>query len=143
MSTPADAVRQNRAGLRDIVSVGKKNGKYPMADLSVDTLFDAAVRIQLLERSIVISFDADNTIRIKFPITRRFAEFLGIPHYLVLRSFALMEQEDLVTKAERAGIVTTGKGSRKMIGLMRENYRKETDGILGAEVFEELHNRTR
>ena len=114
-----------------------------MADLSVDDLFDAAVRIQLLERSIVISFDAENTIRIKFPITRRFAEFLTIPHYLILRSFALMEQEDLVTKAERAGIVTTQKGSRKMIGLMRENYRKETDGILGAEIFEDLYTRTR
>ena len=109
-----------------------------MADLSVDDLFDAAVRIQLLERSIVVSFDADNTIRIKFPITRRFAEFLGIPHYLILRSFALMEQENLVTKAERAGIVTTGKGSRKMIGLMRERYQKEAEGILGKVIFQEL-----
>jgi len=113
-----------------------------MADLSVDALFDAAVRIQLLERSIVISFAADNSLRIKFPITRRLAEFLGIPHYLVLRSFALLEQEDLVTKAEREGIVTTKKGSKKMIGLMRDNYRKETEGILGAAIIEELHKKT-
>ena len=113
-----------------------------MADVSVDDLFDAAVRIQLLERSIVVSFDADNTIRIKFPITRRFAEFLGVPHYLILRSFALMEQEDLVTKAERAGIVTTGKGSQKMIGLMRERYQKEAEGILGKVIFEELLKKT-
>jgi len=113
-----------------------------MADLSVDALFDAAVRIQLLERSMVISFASDTTIRIKFPITRRLAEFLGIPHYLILRSFALMEQENLVTRAEREGIVTTKKGSKKMIGLMRDKYRKETEGILGAAVFEELLRKT-
>jgi len=113
-----------------------------MADLSVDALFDAAVRIQLLERSIVISFAAGNTVSIKFPITRRLAEFLGIPHYLILRSFALMEQEDLVTKAEREGIVTTKKGSQKMIWLMQDTYRKETEGILGTAIFEELLKKT-
>ena len=114
-----------------------------MTDLSVDVLFDAAVRIQLLERSITVSFAADHSIRIKFPITRRLAEFLGIPHYLVLRSFAIMEKEDLVTKAERAGIITTRKGSRKMIDLMRKKYPKESIGILGAAIFDELYNKTR
>jgi DNA-binding transcriptional regulator YhcF (GntR family) len=114
-----------------------------MTDLSVDVLFDAAVRIQLLERSITISFATDHTIRIKFPITRRLAEFLGIPHYIVLRYFALMEKEDLITKAERVGIITTIKGSRKMIDLMREKYRKESEGILGAAIFEELLKKTR
>jgi DNA-binding transcriptional regulator YhcF (GntR family) len=109
-----------------------------MTELSVDALFDAAVRIQLLERSIIVTFAADNTIRIKFPITRRLAEFLSIPHYLILRSFALLEQEELVTRAERAGIVTTKKGSRKMMRLMQEKYQKETEGLLGAEIFQEL-----
>ena len=91
-----------------------------MAALSVDVLFDAAVRIQLLERSITITF-ADNTIRMKFPTTRRLAEFLDVPHYYVLPYFAMMEQEELVTRAERVGILTTAKGSRKMIELMRES----------------------
>ena len=109
-----------------------------MADLSVDTLFDAAVRIQLLERSITVSFAPDQSIRIKFPITRRLAQFLGMPHYIVLRSFAMMEKEELVTKAEREGIITTRKGSRKMIDLMREKYRKDSESILGAAIFEEL-----
>ena len=113
-----------------------------MADLSVDLLFDAAIRIQLLERSIVVTFDADNTIRIKLPTTRRVAEFLGIPHYLILRSFALLEQEGLVIKAERAGIVTTKSGSRTMIRLMNERYREETESILGVQVFEELLHMT-
>jgi DNA-binding transcriptional regulator YhcF (GntR family) len=114
-----------------------------MTDLSVDALFDAAVRIQLLERSITVSFATDHSIRIKFPITRRLAEFLGMPHYLVLRYFAMMEKEDLVTKAERAGIITTRKGSRKMMDLMRENYRMESKGILGEAIIEELYNKTR
>lgn len=109
-----------------------------MASLSIDNLFDAAVRIQLLERSIVISFSAGSPVTIKFPVTRQIAEFLCMPHYLVLRTFAIMEQEGYVTKAERGGIVTTKKGSHKMIVLMSENYRKETEGILGAAVLEEL-----
>jgi hypothetical protein len=121
-----------------------KTGTTTMApELSVDVLFDAAVRIQLLERSIIVSFGADRGLRIKFPITRRLAEFLGMPHYLVLRHFAVMENMDLVTKAERDGIVTTKKGSRKMIALMRERYRKETESILGVDILEELYNKTR
>ena len=111
-----------------------------MAALSVDILFDAAVRIQLLERSITISF-ADNTIRMKFPTTRRLAEFLDVPHYYVLPYFAMMEQEELVTRAERIGILTTAKGSKKMIELMRETYARETVEILGAAIFRELQKK--
>jgi DNA-binding transcriptional regulator YhcF (GntR family) len=108
-----------------------------MTALSVDILFDAAVRIQLLERSITIAFTG-NSIRMKFPTTRRLAEFLDVPHYYVLPYFAMMEQEELVTRAERVGILTTAKGSRKMIDLMQEKYSKETVEILDAAVFKEL-----
>ncbi|HSA38529.1 MAG TPA: hypothetical protein P5013_06545 [Methanoregula sp.] len=111
-----------------------------MAALSIDVLFDAAVRIQLLERSITIAF-ADNTIRMKFPTTRRLAEFLDVPHYYVLPYFAMMEQEELVTRAERVGILTTAKGSRKMINLMQEKYQNESNEILGPAIFEELVKR--
>ncbi|NMB77554.1 MAG: hypothetical protein GYA23_00475 [Methanomicrobiales archaeon] len=108
-----------------------------MAALSIDVLFDAAIRIQLLERSITIAF-ADNTVRMKFPTTRRLAEFLDVPHYYVLPYFAMMEEEELVTRAERVGILTTAKGSRKMAELMRDRYQKETSDILGVRVFEEI-----
>jgi DNA-binding transcriptional regulator YhcF (GntR family) len=108
-----------------------------MTVLSIDALFDAAVRIQLLERSITIVF-ADNTIRMKFPTTRRLAEFLDVPHYYVLPYFAMMEQEELVTRAERVGILTTAKGSRKMIELMQGKYPKESSEILGTVIFEEI-----
>jgi len=108
-----------------------------MTALSVDVLFDTAIRIQLLERSISITF-AQDTLRIKFPTTRRLAEFLAVPHYYVLPYFASMEQEELVTRAERVGILTTAKGSRKMIEMMRDRYSKETIEILGPLIFEEL-----
>jgi DNA-binding transcriptional regulator YhcF (GntR family) len=108
-----------------------------MAALSVDVLFDAAILIQLAERSISLTF-VQNEIRIKFPTTRRLAEFLDVPHYYVLPYFAMMEQEELVTRAERVGILTTAKGSRKMIDLMSEKYLKETEDILGIPVFLEI-----
>ncbi|WAC04701.1 MAG: hypothetical protein OS112_09600 [Methanoregula sp.] len=108
-----------------------------MVALSVDVLFDAAVRIQLLERSITISFSKD-TIRIKFPTTRRLAEFLEVPHYYVLPYFAMMEQEELVTRAERIGILTTAKGSRKMIGVMKAQYEEDVVGIIGHTIFTEI-----
>ena len=108
-----------------------------MTALSVDVLFDTAIRIQLAERAISITFTQD-TLRIKFPTTRRLAEFLAVPHYYVLPYFASMEQEELVTRAERVGILTTAKGSRKMIEMMRDRYQKETIEILGLLIFEEL-----
>lgn len=108
-----------------------------MATLSVDILFDAAIRIQLTEQSISITFTT-NSIRIKFPTTRRLAEFLEVPHYYVLPYFAMMEQEELVTRAERVGILTTSKGSRKMIDMMKEKYLREIEDILGSKVFQEI-----
>jgi DNA-binding transcriptional regulator YhcF (GntR family) len=108
-----------------------------MTALSVDVLFDTAIQIQLAERSISITFSQDNS-RIKFPTTRRLAEFLAVPHYYVLPYFASMEQEELVTRAERVGILTTAKGSRKMIEMMRDKYSKETIEILGQIIFDEL-----
>ena len=108
-----------------------------MAALSIDVLFDAAIRIQLAEQSISLTF-TQNEIRIKFPTTRRLAEFLGVPHYYVLPYFAMMEQEELVTRAERVGILTTTQGSRKMIDLMKTKYLQETEDILGIPVFSEI-----
>ncbi|MFA5253218.1 MAG: hypothetical protein WC367_00940 [Methanoregula sp.] len=108
-----------------------------MAALSIDNLFDAALRIQVLERSISLTFSKAG-VRIKFPTTRRLAEFLGVPHYYVLPYFAQMEEQDLITRAERVGILTTEKGSRKMLALIRENYAGEMQKILGPEIFSVL-----
>ena len=50
----------------------------------------------------------------------------------------MMEHEELVTRAERVGILTTAKGSRKMIELMQEKYLKESSEILGMAIFKEI-----
>ncbi|HEX3001493.1 MAG TPA: hypothetical protein VHN82_03855 [Methanoregula sp.] len=108
-----------------------------MAALSIDSLFDAAVRIQVMEKSISLTF-VENSVRIKFPTTRRLAEFLDVPHYYILPYFAMMEEEALITRAERVGILTTEKGSRKMLTLMTEQYAGEIRNILGPAVFSSL-----
>ena len=108
-----------------------------MAALSIDVLFDAAIRIQVAERSISLTF-VENSVRIKFPTTRRLAEFLTVPHYYILPYFAMMEEEELITRAERVGILTTAKGSKKMLALMQANHAGEIQEILGSEIFNVL-----
>ena len=106
--------------------------------LSVDILFDAAIRIQVLhDRSVSISF-SERQIQVKFPTTRRLAEFLEVPHYYVLPFFAMMEQEELVTRAERVGILTTMKGTKILIGLMKAHYQPEAEKILGPGLFRDI-----
>ena len=53
----------------------------------------------------------------------------------------MMEEEELVTRAERVGILTTAKGSHKMISLMNERYRDESCDILGSAVFDEIQKK--
>lgn len=108
-----------------------------MAALSIDALFDAAIRIQLIERSITLTF-TENSVRIRFPTTRRLAEFLEVPHYYILPYFAMMEEEELITRAERVGILTTDKGSRKMLSLMRQKHDSEVREILSPAIFNAL-----
>ena len=105
-----------------------------MAAISMDNLGDAASRSQVLERAICLTLSEDS-VRIKFPTTRRLAEFMGVPHYYVLPYFAQMEEQDLITRAERVGILTTPKGSRKMLALVREKYAGEMKKILGPDLF--------
>jgi DNA-binding transcriptional regulator YhcF (GntR family) len=112
-----------------------------MAALSIDVLFDAAIRIQVAERSISLTF-VENSVRIKFPTTRRLAEFLAVPHYYILPYFAMMEEEELITRAERVGILTTPKGSAKMLSLMQENHAGEIQEILGPQIFSVLVGNT-
>ncbi len=112
-----------------------------MAALSIDVLFDAAIRIQVAERSISLTF-VENSVRIKFPTTRRLAEFLAVPHYYILPYFAMMEEDELITRAERVGILTTPKGSTKMLLLMQENHAGEIQEILGPQIFSVLVGNT-
>jgi DNA-binding transcriptional regulator YhcF (GntR family) len=112
-----------------------------MPALSIDTIFDAAIRIQLIEERALSLYFSEQSLFIKFPTTRRLAEFLDVPHYYVLPYFAMMEQDQLVTRAERVGIMTTAPGTHKFLSMMQERYREEALRILGPVVFEDILKR--
>jgi Mn-dependent DtxR family transcriptional regulator len=109
-----------------------------MPTLSVDTIFEAAIRIQVIKEEALTIVFSRRGLSLKFPTTRHLADELGVPHYYVLPYFAMMEQEDLVTRAERVGIMTTPKGTRKYIGMLRGEYREAAATLLSPVVFDEL-----
>jgi DNA-binding transcriptional regulator YhcF (GntR family) len=112
-----------------------------MTSLTYDEIFEAAAQIMLfIDRSITINFTL-GAVRIRFPTTRKLAEHLQMPHYYVLPYFATMEKEDMIIRVERVGISTTKQGSRKLIELIASKYKKETEAILGASLFNELQQR--
>ena len=112
-----------------------------MPAITVDLLLEAAVRIQLVEeRSVTITFSPEGVL-IRFPTTRRLAEFLGVPHYYVLPVFGQMEEEGLITRAERVGIMTTAEGSRKLVTVMVSQFRKEAVDVLGETLLREIQAR--
>jgi DNA-binding transcriptional regulator YhcF (GntR family) len=112
-----------------------------MADLDLNVVLDAAVRILLtVDNSISVRFSSD-AIHIKLPTTRRLADFLEVPHYYVLPLLGMMEKDELITRAERVGIQTTSKGSAMLVALMHEHYKEEAEALLGHTIFEELRRR--
>ena len=112
-----------------------------MPALTVDLILEAAVRIQLVEeRALTVTFSPDGVL-IRFPTTRRLAEFLGVPHYYVLPVFGQMEEEGLITRAERVGIVTTPLGSRRFVAVMVSRFRKEALAVLGEPLLREIQAR--
>ncbi len=112
-----------------------------MATLSIDLIFESVLRIHIFEEKAISVIFAESGIRIKLPTTRKLAEFLDVPHYYVLPSFAMMEKESLVTRAERVGIMTTPAGSERYLALLKERYPAEGRAILGQLIFSELTGR--
>lgn len=109
-----------------------------MASLSIEGLFESAVNIFLFEdKSVTLTFSKDG-IQIRFPTTRRLAEFLNVPHYYILPYFAMMEEQKLVTRAERVGILTTSKGTERLITLMRDLHPTDSATVLGEKIFAEI-----
>lgn len=109
-----------------------------MPSLSIEGLFESAVKIFLFEDSAINITFSKNGIHIRFPTTRRLAEYLEVPHYYILPYFAMMEEQELVTRAERVGILTTSKGTSKLIEVMQILHPEESSTILGHNIFEEL-----
>jgi DNA-binding transcriptional regulator YhcF (GntR family) len=113
-----------------------------MPGITIDQIFEAAIRIQLTDEGALTLAFTGGEIRIRFPTTRRLADFLAIPHYYMLPYFAMMEQEGLVSRAERVGIMTTEEGTRKYLGIILERYRKEAEAILGPAILDEIVQHT-
>jgi len=110
-----------------------------MASLGRDEIFDAAVRILLMQdRCITVHFRGDDGVSVQFPTTRRLAEHLKVPHYYVLPYFAEMEQNGLIRRVERVGISTTPGGTALLVSLMASRYPAEATAVLGARIFSEL-----
>ncbi|NLZ30657.1 MAG: hypothetical protein GX885_07950 [Methanomicrobiales archaeon] len=109
-----------------------------MSNRDHDDIIDAAIRILLEEdRQMTISFSPGG-IAIRFPTTRRLAEYLGIPHYYVLPQFGAMERDGLITRIERVGISTTPVGTELLLKLMTGHYQVRAEEILGEEIFQAL-----
>lgn len=121
----------------------QKSNVDPMPSLSIEGLFESAVKIFLFEdNAITLTFSKDG-IHIRFPTTRRLADYLEVPHYYILPYFAMMEEQELVTRAERVGILTTNKGSSKLVCVMQELHPEESKALLGDQVFQEIVRITR
>ena len=106
-----------------------------------DDIFEAAIRVLLEEdRCVTISFSPGG-ISIRFPTTRKLAEYLSIPHYYILPRFGAMERDGLIRRAERVGISTTAAGTERLLAIMGEHYRERAEEVLGTEVFSVLRAR--
>lgn len=109
-----------------------------MNALSIDRIFDAAVQLLLIkDESITLTFTPEG-VRIRFPTTRGLADFLQVPHYYILPYFGMMEEEGLITRAERVGILTTSRGSERIFSIMREKYSVKSAEILGPDIKKSL-----
>lgn len=113
-----------------------------MAQISIDSIFLAAIRIQLFEEQALTLVFTPGNLSVKLPTTRHLAEELAVPHYYILPYLAMMEQEDLVTRAERVGIMTTRKGTVRLLDMIMERHHEKAAGLLGDAVLEELKMRT-
>jgi DNA-binding transcriptional regulator YhcF (GntR family) len=113
-----------------------------MVILGTDAIIDAAIRILLIDEQISLTF-SDNSVSIKFPTTRRLAEFLEVPHYYILPYFAMMEQDALVTRAERVGVLTTMKGTKRLIARAQEAYLPQMEALIGPALLSAVIERIR
>ena len=109
-----------------------------MSSLSIECLFESAVKIFLVEDGAVTITFSKEGIHVRFPTTRRLAEYLKVPHYYILPYFAMMEEQELVTRAERVGILTTSKGTQKIVSVMAELYPQKSADLMGSMIFNEV-----
>lgn len=112
-----------------------------MAQLDLSMIFDAVLRILLVEEeSIALTFTGSGVF-FKFPTTRHIAEYLKVPHYYVLPLFGMLEKQQLITKAERVGIMTTAEGSAELMARLDRDYPEQGIALLGPVIYQALQQR--
>lgn len=112
-----------------------------MAQLDLPMVLDAVLRILLIEEeSMALTFTGSG-IFFKFPTTRHIAEYLKVPHYYVLPLFGMLEKEQLITRAERVGIMTTTAGSTVLMRLLDQQYREQGTALLGPGIYQALQEK--
>lgn len=112
-----------------------------MAQLDLPMILDAVLRILLVEEeSIALTFTGSG-IFFKFPTTRHIAEYLKVPHYYVLPLFGMLEKQQLITKAERVGIMTTATGSAVLMELLDQKFREQGIALLGPVIYQALQEK--
>ena len=112
-----------------------------MAQLDLPMIFEAVLRILLFEEeSIALTFTGSG-IFFKFPKIRHIAEYLKVPHYYVLPLFGMLEKQQLITKAERIGIMTTAEGSTELMARLDRDYQEQGIALLGPVIYQALQQR--
>jgi len=112
-----------------------------MTTLNEDLIFRAASDIILeVDHRVTFSF-TERSVEIRFPTTRRLAEYLEVQHYYILPYFAMLEEQNLINRVERTGISTTGEGTRKLVQLMIEEHREKLMEILGLELLDQIQRK--
>lgn len=106
-----------------------------------DDIFEAAIRILLDEDGCITVGLSPGGVSIRFPTTRKLAEFLGIPHYYVLPRFGMMEHDGLIRRAERVGISTTAAGTMRLLAVMMERHQDRAEEVLGKDILSALQAR--
>ncbi len=109
-----------------------------MSALSVELLFETAVIIYLEDESLSITIEKEG-IKVKFPAIRRLAEYLHVPHYYILPYFEIMEEEKLVIRVERVGIMTTVDGTKKLFNIIKRDYTDLSHEKFGNALSEFIH----
>ena len=102
---------------------------------TLDATLDAMLALVLVEdRALGLEF-AEGAFLIRLPTTRRIADRLGVPHYYVLPLIGALEADGLLTRAERVGIRTTPRGTRRLFDRIDEGYRTQAEAFLGPDLY--------
>jgi DNA-binding transcriptional regulator YhcF (GntR family) len=112
-----------------------------MPALTSGEILTAVARILICEDRAITFLCTEGEISIRFPKTRRLAEYLSVPHYYVIPFIAAMEEDGLVTRTERVGVSTTAQGTAVLFSRILAEYPQEVEQILGPDLLRALRAR--